>query len=60
MLLYKLYQIYQINISKKFWKLEYIYGEAANDESLGTINSIGLFNGSNVKTLKFNKNLVMI
>jgi flagellar hook-associated protein 1 FlgK len=49
------------DISDKYIKKssgEYIYGEAASDESLGTINSIGLFSGSNVKTLKFNKNLV--
>ncbi|MDD2895657.1 MAG: flagellar basal body rod C-terminal domain-containing protein [Aliarcobacter sp.] len=36
----------------------YIYGEAATNESLGVINSTGLFNGSNIKTLKFNKDLV--
>lgn len=37
---------------------EYIYGEAAANESLGVINSTGLFSGSNIKTLKFNKELV--
>lgn len=41
---------------------EYIYGEAASDAynntSMGTINSIGLFSGSSVKTLKFNKEMV--
>lgn len=37
---------------------EYIYGEAAANESLGVINSTGLFSGSNIKTLKFNKDLV--
>lgn len=49
------------DISDKYIKKssgEYVYGEAASDESLGSINSIGLFSGSNVKTLKFNKNLV--
>lgn len=37
---------------------QYIYGEAAANESLGIINSTGLFSGSNIKTLKFNKDLV--
>lgn len=37
---------------------EYIYGEAASDESMGIINSLGLFSGSSVKTLKFNKEMV--
>ena len=36
----------------------YIYGEAASDESLGVINSVGLFSGSSIKTLKFNDSLV--
>lgn len=36
----------------------YIYGEAASDESLGVINSIGLFSGSSIKTLKFNDSMV--
>lgn len=36
----------------------YIYGEAASDESLGVINSTGLFNGSSIKNLKFNENMV--
>mgnify|MGYP000337802972 CR=1 FL=1 len=37
---------------------KYTYGEAASDASMGVINSIGLFSGSNIKTLKFNENLV--
>lgn len=37
---------------------EYIYGEAGVDEKIGTINSIGLFSGSSVKTLNFNSNSV--
>ncbi|QKF76419.1 flagellar hook-associated protein FlgK [Arcobacter defluvii] len=37
---------------------DYIYGEAASDESLGIINSLGLFSGASVKTLKFSKNAV--
>jgi flagellar hook-associated protein 1 FlgK len=37
---------------------EYIYGEQATNESLGVISSTGLFSGSNIKTLKFNKDLV--
>ncbi len=36
----------------------YTYGEAATEQVLGTITSIGLFSGSNIKTLKFNENLV--
>ncbi|MGE3591756.1 MAG: flagellar hook-associated protein FlgK [Arcobacter sp.] len=36
----------------------YVYGEAATDESLGVINSLGLFSGSSVVKLKFNKNAV--
>lgn len=36
----------------------YLYGEAASDENLGTINSLGLFSGSSVKTLQFNENAV--
>ena len=36
----------------------YVYGEAASDESLGVINSVGLFSGSSIKTLKFNDSLV--
>ena len=36
----------------------YIYGEAASDESLGVINSVGLFSGSSIKTLKFNDSMV--
>lgn len=36
----------------------YIYGEAASDESLGGINSVGLFSGSSIKTLKFNDSMV--
>ena len=49
------------DISDKYIKTEtdsYIYGEAASDESLGTITSIGLFSGSSIKTLKFNDSLV--
>lgn len=41
---------------------EYIYGEAASDEYnldlTKSINSIGLFSGSSVKTFKFNENVV--
>lgn len=37
---------------------EYIYGEAASDESMGVVNSLGLFSGSSIKTLKFNKDMV--
>jgi flagellar hook-associated protein 1 FlgK len=37
----------------------YIYGEAASDdEDSGVINSLGLFSGSSVMTLRFNKNAV--
>lgn len=36
----------------------YTYGEAATDQVLGTVTSIGLFSGSSIKTLKFNENLV--
>lgn len=36
----------------------YVYGEAASDETLGTTVSLGLFSGSNIKTLKFNENAV--
>lgn len=49
------------DISDKYIKTgtdNYIYGEAASDESLGTITSIGLFSGSSIKTLKFNDSLV--
>lgn len=49
------------DISEKYIKTssgEYIYGEAASDESKGVINSTGLFSGSSIKTLKFNENLV--
>ena len=49
------------DISEKYIKTssgEYIYGEAASDESTGVINSTGLFSGSSIKTLKFNENLV--
>lgn len=49
------------DISNKFIKTssgDYIYGEAGSDESLGTINSMGLFSGSSVKTLKFNEKMV--
>ena len=38
---------------------EYIYGEqAASNGFTDVINSTGLFSGSNIKTLKFNKDLV--
>ncbi len=37
---------------------KYIYGEMASDAQNGTINSIGLFSGSSVKTLKFNSSAV--
>ena len=51
------------DISDKFVKTgtnSYIYGEAASDTSLtsATVNNIGLFNGLNVKDLKFNENIV--
>lgn len=49
------------DISDKYIKTgtnEYIYGESATNESLGDINSTGLFSGSNIKTLKFNEALV--
>jgi flagellar hook-associated protein 1 len=37
---------------------KYIYGEMASDSQNGTINSLGLFSGSSVKTLKFNSSSV--
>ena len=37
---------------------KYIYGEMASDAQNGTINSLGLFSGSSVKTLKFNSSSV--
>jgi len=49
------------DISEKYIKTssgQYIYGEAASDESLGIVNFTGLFTGSSVKTLKFNENSV--
>ncbi|MDD2291397.1 MAG: flagellar basal body rod C-terminal domain-containing protein [Aliarcobacter sp.] len=49
------------DISDKYIKTgtnSYIYGEAATNESLGNINSTGLFSGSGVKTLKFDKTAV--
>ncbi len=51
------------DISDKFVKTgtnSYIYGEVASDTSLtsATVNNIGLFNGLNVKDLKFNENMV--
>lgn len=49
------------DISDKYIKTgtdKYIYGEAASDESLGEITSVGLFSGANIKTLKFNDSLV--
>ena len=33
---------------------KYIYGEVASDQQAGTINFVGLFSGSSVKTFKFN------
>ena len=45
------------DISDKYIKVsegKYIYGEAATDENLGSITSIGLFSGTNVKSLQFN------
>ena len=49
------------DVSDKYIKVgqgEYIYGEAASDENLGLIKSIGLFSGSNVKSLIFNSKIV--
>lgn len=50
------------DISDKYIKKgtnEYIYGEqASNNGFKDDINSTGLFSGSNIKTLKFNKDLV--
>ena len=49
------------DISDKYIKTgtdKYIYGEAASDESLGEITSVGLFSGASIKTLKFNDSLV--
>ena len=50
------------DISDKYIKKgtnEYIYGEqASNNGFKDEINSTGLFSGSNIKTLKFNKDLV--
>ena len=49
------------DISDKYIKTgtsSYVYGEAASDETLGTTVSLGLFSGSNIKTLKFNENAV--
>ena len=37
---------------------EYIFGEAASDENSGTVVSLGLFSGSNVKNFQFNKNAI--
>ncbi len=38
---------------------DYIYGEAASDnDDSGIINSLGLFSGSSIKTLKFDRNMV--
>ncbi len=37
---------------------DYIYGSATSDESLGDINSTGLFTGTSIKTLKFNESMV--
>jgi flagellar hook-associated protein FlgK len=49
------------DVSDKYIKNDsgsYVYGDIASDESSGTINSINLFSGSSVKTLKFNGNMV--
>ena len=49
------------DVSDKYIKVgqgEYIYGEATSDENLGLIKSIGLFSGSNVKSLIFNSKIV--
>uniref|UniRef100_UPI0040488063 flagellar hook-associated protein FlgK n=1 Tax=Aliarcobacter sp. TaxID=2321116 RepID=UPI0040488063 len=49
------------DVSDKYIKTgsdEYIYGEALSDKNSGKIDSIGLFSGSSVKTLTFNKNAV--
>ncbi len=52
------------DITNKYVKIDnnynYVHGHAASDEYDGdkSIKSIGLFNGSSVKTLKFNENLV--
>jgi flagellar hook-associated protein 1 FlgK len=49
------------DISDKYIKVsegKYIYGEAATDENLGSITSIGLFSGTNVKSLQFNSKAV--
>ena len=52
------------DITSKYVKLNnnnnYVHGYAASDEYDGdkSVQSLGLFNGSSVKTLKFNENLV--
>lgn len=48
------------DISDKYIKTNtgYVYGEAATDKTLGAVDSIGLFSGSSVKTLKFNDKMV--
>lgn len=37
---------------------QYIYGEKATDQNTGTIESLGLFSGTSVKTMKFNESAV--
>lgn len=50
------------DISDKYIKdtstSKYIYGESASDNNMGVMNSVGLFSGTSVKTLKFNANAV--
>ncbi len=52
------------DITNKYVRLDnnsnYVYGHAASDEYSGSknIKNLGLFSGSDVKTLKFNENLV--
>lgn len=49
------------DISDKYIKNgsnDYTYGDTASDGSSGTSKSVGLFNGSSVKSLKFNENIV--
>jgi flagellar hook-associated protein 1 len=37
---------------------EYVFGEAATDETSGTVISLGLFSGSSVKNFTFNSNAI--
>ncbi len=49
------------DITDKYIKVDqdkYIYGEAASDENLGNITTIGLFTGASVKSLEFNDKVV--